>query len=170
MKRVYYAGAVSAGLEKDRNLPKQIVELCQAQGAKVLTEHVAYADDPTTMDRLFTQNCGQDVVELRKVPGASQKLIRQQAADWLDSCTHLVAVLNVPSWGVGMEIERCLLRPERGLPGAKMLLLRSAEADQRGRLSPVISGIDSAEFPNCRVLTYGSNEEALAAVDDFIKV
>lgn len=169
MMKIYYSGSVSAGLEKDRELPKQIVKLCQAKGAKVLSEHVAYAGDQATMDELFTKNSGQDIVALRQDTEKLQKFTRQQDLEWVDGCTHFVAVLNVPSWGVGMEIERCLLRPARGLPEAKMLLLRSTEANQQGRLSFLISGIDSAEFPNCQLVTYDSNEVALEAVRQFMQ-
>ena len=134
----------------------------------MLTEHVAYADDKHVKDSLFARNTGRDIEALSKTPGALDQFIRQQAFLWLDDCTHFIGVVNVPSWGVGMEIERCLSRPQRNLPPAKMLLLRSVELDATARLSPVITGINSTEFPFCQLFRYSDEAEVLQTIESFL--
>ena len=90
-------------------------------GADVLSEHVA-ARTPEEMRAIRLTRIGKRIKDLDTKAGLWFG-VRQIDTEWVDEATHVVAVVNSPSHGVGMEIERALLKPERGLPFTPILCL-----------------------------------------------
>ncbi|MEK7526093.1 MAG: hypothetical protein AAB546_01285, partial [Patescibacteria group bacterium] len=93
-------------------------------------------------------------------------LIRKQDNEWVDQATHLVAVVNAPSHGVGMEIERAILKPQRGLNETPILcLIHETLLD---KLSFMVRGVSEDEHPSFHLKTYTNLQEAQNTVHDFL--
>jgi hypothetical protein len=75
----------------------------------------------------------------------------------------VVALVNGPSHGVGMEIERALLKPERGLPLTPILCL--IRADLLEKLTWMIRGIKQEGF---YLKTYTDLDSAQKIIFDFL--
>ena len=78
----------------------------------------------------------------------------------------MIVVLENPSHGVGMEIERALSRPARGLPEVKILGLISK--GKRAALSKMISGA-SRVHKNFVLKTYKTTGQIESLVKDFLE-
>jgi nucleoside 2-deoxyribosyltransferase len=95
-----------------------------------------------------------EVMELEQVVEPGE--VYQRDIEWIQECDALVAEVSTPSHGVGYEIAYAL---ERGRP-----VLCCA---RRGaRVSKMLTGNSS---PGLRLIVYGGNDEAVTAVDAFLK-
>jgi nucleoside 2-deoxyribosyltransferase len=95
-----------------------------------------------------------EVMELEQVVEPGE--VYQRDIEWIQECDALVAEVSTPSHGVGYEIAYAL---ERGRP-----VLCCA---RRGaRVSKMLTGNSS---PGLRLIVYGGNDEAVRAVDAFLK-
>lgn len=92
--------------------------------------------------------------------------IRRQDTEWVDTCSHFIAVVNAPSHGVGMEIERALLKPRLGLNETPILCLVHESLVEK--LSYMIRGISQTEFPNFSLETYADLKSAQEAAHAFL--
>lgn len=164
-KKIYYSGSIKGSPELDPYFAGKLVAYLIEHGAEVLTEHIA-APTPAEMRRIFATKTGQDVYEHFDGPRAAM-IIRRQDMQWVDEATHLVALVNAPSHGVGMEIERALLKPARGLPRTPILCL--VHVDMHDRLSSMIKGITAEECDVFCLKTYSTLEEACAIMSDFLQ-
>jgi hypothetical protein len=157
-KDVYFSASIK-GVVTNPDIGPQLVKAMQIGGANVLSEHVAFSD-PSEMYRVFYKNTGIMVTN----PQEMARVLRQVDMRWVDQSTHVVSVVDGPSHGVGMEIERALLKPERGLPQTQILALIH-EQNLNG-LSAMIRGIDAPEF---HLKTYTSVADAKRKVARFLR-
>lgn len=133
-------------------------------GADVLSEHVA-ARSQQEMDEIRARKWGMDIKEMLAQPEPWFG-IRKKDTEWVDEATHVVALVNAPSHGVGMEIERAILKPERGLKETPVLCLIDEHMVEK--LSFMIRGVSGNEAPNFQLRTYSSLQEAKEIIYDFL--
>lgn len=86
----------------------KVVNFMKQNGAIILSEHVAATDDMKISDKMFLENTGID--KSKYIEPELSQLIREADMKWIDECTHFVALLTGTAFGVGMEIERALLK------------------------------------------------------------
>lgn len=158
-KKVYFSGSIKGIIKHEATFATQLVQFMQVRGAQVLSEHVALSNK-AEMFALLSRNAGVSIAG----PEGNWQQIRRVDMDWVDQATHLVALVDGPSHGVGMEIERALLKPERGLPLTLVLCL--IHEDNLPNLSSMVRGVSEPHFT---LQTYRSLEEAQEKVNAFLK-
>jgi hypothetical protein len=163
-KKIYFSASIKGAPELDPTLAWKLVSYMAKQGADVLSEHVA-AQTKEDMRRIFSERSGKSIYDLFVGPQSASN-IREIDMKWVDEATHFVALVNGPSHGVGMEIERALLKPLRGLPSTPILCL--VHNDVYDKLSCMIKGISQEECPVFYLKRYENFEEACACINDFM--
>jgi hypothetical protein len=164
--KVYYSGSIKGVPEPDPEFPWKLVQYMAEGGADVLSEHVA-ARTKTEMHEIRSRRTGLKVEELLSMSQQDYwDFIRKQDCLWVDEATHVVALVNGPSHGVGMEIERAIHKPERGLNNTPILCL--IRDDMFDNLTAMIKGISKEENPNFFLKTYQSLPEAQKHIFDFL--
>jgi hypothetical protein len=155
---VYFSNSIRGGMDQDIEVAAKLVQFMKSCGAYVLSEHVVVKD---TVERLnvHARQAGSPLMD-QPEPWTD---VRRTDTQWVDTATHIVAVVNTPSHGVGMEIERALLKPDRGLPPSPILCL--VQQTQEDKLSWMIRGIDSPLFSLC---CYSTVNEAQAILHRFL--
>ncbi len=162
--KVYYSGSISGVPEAEPDFAWHLVQYMIEQGVDVLSEHVA-GRTREEMEKIRARRMDLELQEMlsREKPWFD---IRKLDTEWVDEATHMVALVNAPSHGVGMEIERALLKPERGLPETPILCL--VHSNLKEKLSYMIRGIRKEEYPNFFLATYDNLEEAKEIVRTFL--
>jgi hypothetical protein len=134
-------------------------------GANVPSAHVAARDEKEAREIFFHQSGGYGLDEEGKIT-ITPEVTHRVDMGWVNDATHVVAVVDGPSHGVGMEIQRALLKPKFGLNPTPVLCLVKPRNIER--LSWMIRGA-SDEFGNMiTVATYTSGEKARKIVEDFL--
>ena len=133
-------------------------------GAIVLSEHVA-GRSQQERDILLAKNIGLALDEMLKEPEPWFG-IRRQDIKWVEESTHVVAVINAPSHGVGMEIEHAILKPRLGLNQTPILCL--VHASLVDKVSFMIRGISRDETPYFYLESYTDLESAKSIVREFL--
>ena len=142
-KIVYYSGSIRGVPEPDPEFAWKLVQYMINGGADVLSEHVA-ARNQAEMALVRTRRMGAALAALVDNHPEPWYAVRQQDIEWVDQATHVVALVNGPSHGVGMEIERALLKPERGLNQTPILAL--VRTDLMDKLTWMIRGVKADGF------------------------
>ncbi len=160
--KIYYSGSIFGAKEEDKDLPWRIVRYMADNGADVLSEHVA-GRTQEERDEILAKHVDKDVLESYKDLDFAVK-VRLIDVNWVDQTDYIVALINAPSHGVGMEIERALLKPERGLPVTPILALYHEE--KKDNLSRMITGITDENF---YLESYKNFEDIQNHIDGFIE-
>lgn len=166
--KVYFSGSIKGAPEPDPEFAWKLVQNMIEGGANVLSEHVA-ARNKAEMDEIRARKIGMSLKELLEMPRETyiRDIIRKIDTKWVDEATHFIALVNAPSHGVGMEIERAILKPERGLPLTPILCL--VREDLASGLSGMVKGVswenDKALF---FVKTYKTLQDANYEVHEFL--
>ncbi len=163
-KRVYYSGSIKGAPEIEPDFAWQLVQYMIENGANVLSEHVA-ARNQQEMDEVKARNLGMSVQEMLKQPEPWFG-VRRQDLKWVEEATHVVAVVNAPSHGVGMELEHAILKPRLGLNTTPILCLVHEQLSEK--LSFMVRGVSKDETPCFYVKTYKDLETAKASVSRFL--
>jgi len=163
--KVYYSGSIQGVPEAEPDFAWHLVQYMIDEGVNVLSEHVA-GRTKEERNKVRARNLGLDIKEMlsEEKPWFG---IREADTKWVDEATHMVALVNAPSHGVGMEVERALLKPERGLPETSILCL--VHTDMLKKLSCMIKGINREDYPNFLLATYRDLEDAKKIVKDFLE-
>ncbi len=140
--KIYFSGSIKGAPESDPEFPKKLVKFMTDNGANVLSEHVVYPLGDK-MDKVMVKKAGIKLEELQNHP-QRWFLIREIDTNWVDQADFMIAIVNGPSHGVGMEIERALIKPERGLSKTPILCLIHEDLEEK--LSYMIRGIKSDDF------------------------
>lgn len=162
--QVYYSGSIKGVPEAEPDFPWQLVQYMGKGGADVLSEHVA-ARNQQEMDEIRARRWGMEVQEMLAQPEPWFG-IRRNDIEWVDQVTHVVALVNAPSHGVGMEIERAILKPERGLNETPILCL--VHKQMLDKLSFMVRGVTEDESPRFQLRTYSHLEDAKIVIHDFL--
>jgi len=162
--KVYYSGSIKGTPEPDPEFPLKLVQYMAQNGADVLSEHVA-SRNPQEMEEIRARRIGKTIQELQKNP-KPWFAIRRQDIDWVNEATHVVALVNSPSLGVGMEVQRALDKPKLGMNETPILCL--VQEDIFPKLSFMIRGITSQESPLFQLQTYKDLEQAQQNIFNFL--
>ncbi len=163
-KKVYYSGSIKGAPEREPDFAWELVQFMAEGGADVLSEHVA-ARTPEEMESIRARRVGEAIQSISGNPKPWFG-IRKQDIDWVEEATHVVALVNAPSHGVGMEIERAILKPRLGLNKTPILCLIHEELADK--LSFMVRGISSEECEDYFLRTYGDLAGAKSVVKDFL--
>lgn len=157
--RVYYSGSIKGAPELDPNFAWELVKFMKEGGAEILSEHVA-ARTKEEMREMRARNIGMTTEDWSLIEGTREKdkIIRATDLLWVYQATHVVALINAPSHGVGEEIQTAILKPSLGLNPTPILCL--VHETQYNNLSSMIKGVVEDECPDYFVKTYTSLEEA----------
>ncbi len=152
---VYFAGAIRGDRAAAATM-RRLVQYMQGSGRIVLTEHVVDDDPP----RALAEKIGKAADDLLAED------IEQQDITWLDQATHVVAEISGASTGTGREIEYARTKGLLGKTPATILVLYHIEREFYA--SPMIRGMTPDRYPNATIKSYGSPEEAIELVHDFL--
>jgi hypothetical protein len=159
--KVYYSGSIRGVANPETDFAYKLVNHMLENGADVLSEHVG-ARTQEEMDEVFLRRSGMD----RRTIEEPWFTAREVDMKWVDEATHLVALVNGPSHGVGMEIERAILKPERGLNQTPILCL--VQEDLTDKLTWMVKGISKEESPTFSLKTYTDLEDAREKISIFL--
>lgn len=162
--KVYYSGPIKGAPEVESDFPWNLVQYIASKGADVLSEHVA-SRSASEMIEIRARRIGVETKKLLSHPEPWFD-IRKQDMAWVDEATHFIALVNTPSHGVGMEIERALLKPERGLPETPILCL--VHESLINNLSFMIRGVSNEESDKFFVKKYHDLDDAKNIIYDFL--
>ena len=160
-KKVYFSGPISVGTGEDLLFNHELVQYMKENGADVLSEHVGGRNIDETSEFFFNK-FGQDV---RTIPNP-WFLVREVDIRCVDKATHMVAIVNKPSLGIGVEIQRALDKPKMGLNTTPILCL--IKADLLGSLSFMVKGVTREESPDFSIETYQGTESAKRIIQNFL--
>jgi hypothetical protein len=159
--KVYYSGSMQGVQEQDLDFPKKLVDFMQDCGANVLSYHVALGKEEG--NKLLFQQIKIDPkkTSIEKI----SKIIRRQDISWVDEADCMVALVNSPSLGVGMELQRALDKEKLGMKKTPILCL--VRADLKDKLSFMVSGINIKESDVFYLRSYKDLDEAKKHISDF---
>lgn len=163
-KKVYYSGSIQGVAEIEPDFAWNLVRYMINNGAVVLSEHVA-GRNRNERDEIRARNVGMTVEEMLKEPEPWFG-IRKQDLNWVDEATHMVALVNAPSHGVGMELEHAILKPRLGLNLTPILCLVHEGAAEK--LSYMIRGVTTDESPCVYIRTYNDLKSAQLLVEKLL--
>ena len=163
--KIYYSGSIRGVRESDPEFPWKLVSYMIENGADVLSEHVA-ARTPGEMDYIRARRIGIDVQQMLSDP-APWFLVRRFDLEWVDEATHMIAVVNGSSHGVGMEIQRALDKPRMGLNKTPILCLIREDLLDRN-LTFMIRGVSKDECDSYFLKTYKDITDAQQTVAAFL--
>lgn len=160
-KKIYYAGSIRGGEEQDKDLPWKIVRYMADHGAEVLSEHVA-GRTHEEREAVRAVRVGEKILEAYGHLNSDQQ-IRKIDLDWVSQADYMVALVNAPSLGVGMEIQYALQKPLMGMPLTPILAL--VHQNMRTKLSAMVQGITESQF---HLHTYETFEDIRKKLSEFL--
>ena len=164
--KIYYSGSMNGAPEPDPEFAWKLVQYMIQNGADVPSEHVS-ARTLQEREEIIARRSGKTIEQLKSNPPSDSNIYTQDL-EWVDQATHLVALVNGPSLGVGMEIEHAILKPRLGLNETPILCL--VQQDIRPRLSRMVSGISLQKAPNFQLRTYQNLDQAQQHIFDFLTI
>lgn len=159
--RVYFAGSIR-GAPVDPLIGYKLVGHMLENGAEVPSAHVA-ARSQQEMDDTFFLMSGKEASE---IIGNKPEIIFETDIGWVQSATHMVALIDSPSHGVGEEIMYALLKPQLGFNHTPILCLVSKE--NAHKVSLMIKGSNVMFGNTITLYEYESVEDAQNAIHNFL--
>ena len=166
--KVYYSGSIKGAPEIDPDFAWNLVQYMVENGANVLSEHVA-GRTKTEMEEIRARKMGVDVQTLLDMPRSIyvKDVVRKKDIEWVDEATHMVALVNAPSHGVGMELQHAILKPRMGMNKTPILCLVHEEL--LGKMSGMITGVsEEHDHAELYVRTYKTLQDAKETVFTFL--
>ena len=161
---VYVSVSISAGIIKE--IPLIIADAVKNAGGIINDPHVIYAgQDKKLSNKYFKETIKQILGRLPNFSNLKDLANTVYKLDTylVDQATHLIIVLENPSFSVGMELERALSKPARGLPETKILGL--IHKDKYQKLSKMVIGAQGRGF---KIKKYKSILEIKQIVKSFL--
>lgn len=155
-RKIYFSATIR-GENPDPELAFKVVTHLQSRGHDVLSEHVG-SRTREEMDAVLQKRSGVDRKTLS--PMELSRFFRKVDTEWVDACDEMVVVLTGASLGVGMEIERALLKPERGLNQTPVVCF--VPESYYPSLSAMVGGIVDPLFT---LKTFSTYEDIKAELD-----
>ena len=159
--KIYFSGSIRGVPNPEPSFAWDLVQHMIVNGANVLSEHVA-ARNFTEMDETFFRKSGVDRRKLQEPWFEARRI----DFEWVNEATHLVAIVNGPSHGVGMEIQRAIDKPRLGMNETPMLCL--IHESLFNNLTWMVRGVKPEECPVFELKTYTDLEDAKRIVTDFL--
>jgi hypothetical protein len=160
-KEVYFSGPISAAGNSDLNLNWDLVQFMKDGGAHVLSEHVGGRSFDERND-IFLKNFGRD----RRMEPEPWFFVRGIDIAKVDAATHVVAIVNKPSLGIGIEVQRAIDKPKMGLNSTPILCLIQEEV--LDELSFMVRGISREENPDFFLEIYKDDKDARKKIFNFL--
>lgn len=171
-KKVFFSCSVTtimitktAPKDLDPGFAKKLVAYLKANGAKVPNEHVV-EDSFEELIQAAEKNSGVQLTKIAADRKRYSQTIRKIDMGWLDSSTHHVVLIDHPSFGVGMELERALYRHHRNLSILPILILIPREKYKT--TSAMVIGIGDHEHPNVQIKTFTTLASAKRLIREFL--
>jgi hypothetical protein len=162
-QKIYYSGSIR-GSVSDALIGFEIVKYLLQNGAEVPSAHVAARNNEEILSTFYEMS-GEGLDE-NGDDNRTPEMVYRVDMGWVDEATHVIAVVDGTSHGVGMEIMRALLKPSRGFNKTPILCLVSEE--NKEKLSWMITGA-SREFGDLiQVVSYTDSNNAKEIVKDFL--
>ncbi len=163
--RVYFSNSIRGEMGVVEGIGIDVVGYLSENGADVLSENVAFLKPEKGLP-IFERRTGIDLTKVTD-PEERAKIIRKVDVGWVDEATHLVAVVNGASYGVGMELQRALDKPKMGMNETPVLCL--VHKNCLDKLSSMVRGVDKeSEASNFHLRVYEDIDSAKAAISDFL--
>jgi len=162
MKKIYFSGSIQGIKSENSSFAWDLVQYIKTLGHEVLTEHVA-AKNVSDRDRIFLEKCGIDRTKNKIDPWFDAYRIDMK---WLDDSDMVIALLDGPSYGVGMELMRAILKEERGLNKTEILCL--VKDGYLNQISWMIRGIPQDKYDNFSIQIYTDLESAKSIVKNLL--
>lgn len=162
--KVYYSGSSKETPGMEQYFAWKLVQYMTEGGADVLSEHVA-ARSQDERNRIRARRMGVDINELQADP---EPWFRNRRTNlrWIEEATHLIASVDAPSHGVGIELEHAILKPKLGLNVTPILCLVHVELLEK--LSNMIRGVGIEECAEFYIKGYQDLKDAEQAIHDFL--
>ena len=164
---VYVSTSITAGINE--SLPLAIDKVVEAYQGKVNNKHVIWAGHDESKREEFLREYTQKYLGKDLPPKGRpefKKIIYKLDMLLVDKATHLILILDKPSFGVALELQQALTRPARGLSPAKILGL--IHKDNYPKLSFIVQGAAEV-YPNFEIAVYEDIADAQNIVKEFIK-
>jgi hypothetical protein len=161
--KIYFSASIKGAKEPDPNFAWELVNYMKENGADVLSEHVA-ARNQNEMDEVRAAKIGMTTEEMTEI--LDSKFVRKQDLKWVDQATHVVALINAPSHGVGMELQEAILKPRLGMNETPILCL--IREDLLSSVSRMIEGVDNEKVPNFSLQVYRDLGQAKTIIKFFL--
>ncbi len=164
-KRVYFSNSIKGDMGRVVDIGAEVVNFMSENGADVLSENVAFLKPEEGLP-IFERRTGVDLAKITD-PVERARIIRKVDLDWVDEATHLVAVVNGASYGVGMELQRAIDKPRMGMNVTPILCL--VQKNELSGLSSMIRGVDVvAEGVPFEIATYRNSRDAKGKIVKFL--
>ncbi len=168
-KIIYFSAALSGGRHKDPRLLLDVADYMEKNGAVILNKHVPIRDG-NERNSMFIRLSGIDRLWPQDdwINGDASPLIREASLEWVDRATHLVAFVDTPSFGVGIEIQEALRKVKMGMNLTPVLCLFPARKWEKKK-SNMVKGIGPKDSPAAYVESYKNKEHAEQIIYDFLQ-
>lgn len=159
---IYFSSSIKGLTNNDPEFNFKIVKYLKNKGFRVLSEHVAGLSKKEK-DDLFLKNTG---IDIRKLENTEPWTVAYKVdMDWVDKADYLIAIVDGPSHGVGMEIMIAILKEERGLNRTEIVCL--VHKDNLNNLSWMIRGIPK-KYLNFQLQPYTDFDSVISILDAFL--
>jgi hypothetical protein len=153
---VYFSGSILGKLNQPTKIAINLVKYIKSKGILVLDTYAA------------SRKYNDESPENQKVKKENEPWFKVESNDIndIDKSTHLIALINGPSHGVGMEIQRAIDKVEMGKPETKILCL--VQKNRFENVSWMIKGKNNHKYPNFQIKTYLNQNDAKKIIDLFL--
>ncbi|HYK08924.1 MAG TPA: hypothetical protein VEW42_05485 [Candidatus Eisenbacteria bacterium] len=167
--KLYFSGSIGGIEEADYELPEQLTGYMQEKGATILDPQVAISarrkPDEFRSAMLGVQGISSEEWD-QLSPQEKDLRIYRKDMSLVDQATHVVALVNGISFGVGMELQRALDKPTLGKNLTPILGL--IHTDNIDELSYRMIRGAAQKYPHFQLKTYASFEDATRAIHEFL--
>src|SRR3989344_2313478 len=160
-KKVYFSNSITGVPDIKRNCGWKLVQFMKKNGADVLDDFVG-ARNKEEHIKMFLKRTRYD----RTKSPNPWYFVRKTDIKLVDEATHVVAIVNGPSFGVGMEIQRAIDKPKMGLPETPILCL--VREDLLKGLSMMVRGVSKEEAPGFELKIYKDLKEVEKIIFNFL--
>ena len=163
--KVFYGSAIQGAESREKRVDvhKTIINSIKKQGFKVYTEHTTGRSYKESIEKLEQSIGKKPKDDLKRKIFVRNKMIEGIEGDIVAA----VFEVSTPSLGTGIEIAHAYLRPRMGLKEIPILALYEKEY-WPNKLSTMIRGLSSKEFPNFILLEYTSIKKIENIIQDFL--
>lgn len=168
--RVYFSGSIGGINETDYEFPEKLTAYMQENGAVILDPQVAISskEKPREFLEAMLGVHGLSIEQWNTLtPQEKDARIYEKDISLVNEASHVIALLNGVSFGMGMELQRALDKPKLGMNPTPILGL--VHKDNYSQLSKMVRGA-AQKYPNFHLQTYRSSADAKQAVFTFLSL
>lgn len=167
-KDIYFSGSIGGINEVDYEFPQQLTTYMQEGGATIIDPQVAVSAKQKPKEFLAAMLGVQGLTEEEWNALTQQQRderIYTKDISLVNQASHVVALVNGVSFGMGMELQRALDKPALGMNHTPILAL--VHQDNYEGLSRMVRGA-AQKYPHFHVKTYTSLPDAQHEIREFL--